>query len=132
MTCNLQFTFNVTLYLTENIMLCKQMVGRKRAPASSRRAEWWRLRQRWRMIGVFEIDPEHEFYQLTTTIKEGMQHVIQTCVDGEPQVSSLLTWISGLFQVQRNDILESTRIKSDFGFLHLRTISCFDFVVRSD
>ncbi|XP_008334094.1 phosphatidylinositol 4-phosphate 5-kinase-like protein 1 [Cynoglossus semilaevis] len=61
------------------------MVGRKRAPASSRRAEWWRLRQRWRMIGVFEIDPEHEFYQLTTTIKEGMQHVIQTCVDGEPQ-----------------------------------------------
>uniref|UniRef100_A0A3P8U0I1 Phosphatidylinositol-4-phosphate 5-kinase like 1 n=1 Tax=Amphiprion percula TaxID=161767 RepID=A0A3P8U0I1_AMPPE len=39
---------------------------------SATRRRWWNLRQQWRMLGVFEINPEHEFYQLTSMIKEGM------------------------------------------------------------
>ncbi|XP_034025542.1 phosphatidylinositol 4-phosphate 5-kinase-like protein 1 [Thalassophryne amazonica] len=45
---------------------------------STRRRRWWQLRQRWRMLGVFEIDQDHEFYHLTAVIKEGMQASIQT------------------------------------------------------
>ncbi|KAE8291568.1 Phosphatidylinositol 4-phosphate 5-kinase-like protein 1 [Larimichthys crocea] len=60
-----------------------QMAQRKAARASraARRRHWWQLRQRWRMLGVFEINPEHEFYQLTAMIKEGMQTSIQTTMD---------------------------------------------------
>ncbi|XP_029998662.1 phosphatidylinositol 4-phosphate 5-kinase-like protein 1 [Sphaeramia orbicularis] len=43
----------------------------------ARRRRWWHLRQRWRMLGVFEITPEHEFYPLTSMIKDGMQASIQ-------------------------------------------------------
>ncbi|XP_041793421.1 phosphatidylinositol 4-phosphate 5-kinase-like protein 1 isoform X2 [Chelmon rostratus] len=45
------------------------------------RRRWWHLRQRWRMLGVFEINPEHEFYHLTAMIKEGIHASIQTTVD---------------------------------------------------
>lgn len=42
------------------------------------------------MLGVFEINPEHEFYQLTAMIKEGMQTSIQTTMDTPVQVRNLL------------------------------------------
>ncbi|XP_068167502.1 phosphatidylinositol 4-phosphate 5-kinase-like protein 1 [Antennarius striatus] len=50
-----------------------------------RQRRWWHLRQRWRMLGVFEINPEHEFYHLTAMIKEGMQASIQTNADAPDQ-----------------------------------------------
>ncbi|KAI9543638.1 hypothetical protein NQZ68_008685 [Dissostichus eleginoides] len=64
-----------------------QMEDRKAAGPSraARRGRWWRLRQRWRMVGVFEINPEHEFYQLTSMIKEGMHSSIQTTMDTSGQ-----------------------------------------------
>ncbi|XP_029134574.2 phosphatidylinositol 4-phosphate 5-kinase-like protein 1 [Labrus bergylta] len=63
------------------------MAKRKAAGASTqtRRRRWWHLRQRWRMLGVFEINPEHEFYHLTAKIKEGMQAAIQPTVDSPVQ-----------------------------------------------
>ncbi|KAL3062266.1 hypothetical protein OYC64_002132 [Pagothenia borchgrevinki] len=63
------------------------MEDRKAAGPSraARRGRWWRLRQRWRMVGVFEINPEHEFYQLTSMIKEGMHSSIQTTMDTSGQ-----------------------------------------------
>ncbi|XP_074493274.1 phosphatidylinositol 4-phosphate 5-kinase-like protein 1 [Sebastes fasciatus] len=63
------------------------MERRKAAGTSraARRRRWWRLRQRWRMVGVFEIDPEHEFYHLTSMIKEGMHASIQTTMDTSGQ-----------------------------------------------
>ncbi|XP_070690326.1 phosphatidylinositol 4-phosphate 5-kinase-like protein 1 [Pempheris klunzingeri] len=48
---------------------------------AARRRHWWHLRQRWRMLGVFEIDSEHEFYRLTTMMKEGMRASIQSTMD---------------------------------------------------
>ncbi|KAM9360024.1 phosphatidylinositol 4-phosphate 5-kinase-like protein 1 [Symphorus nematophorus] len=58
------------------------MARRKAAGNSAqRRRRWWHLRQRWRMLGVFEINQEHEFYQLTAMIKEGMHASIQTNMD---------------------------------------------------
>ncbi|XP_038151066.1 phosphatidylinositol 4-phosphate 5-kinase-like protein 1 isoform X1 [Cyprinodon tularosa] len=46
-------------------------------PRAARRARWWQLSQRWRMVGVFEIDSKHEFYSLTSMMKEGLQACIQ-------------------------------------------------------
>ncbi|XP_023120577.1 phosphatidylinositol 4-phosphate 5-kinase-like protein 1 isoform X3 [Amphiprion ocellaris] len=56
-----------------------QMAQKKAAGTSNSatRRRWWNLRQQWRMLGVFEINPEHEFYQLTSMIKEGMHASIQ-------------------------------------------------------
>ncbi|XP_034548331.1 phosphatidylinositol 4-phosphate 5-kinase-like protein 1 [Notolabrus celidotus] len=63
------------------------MAKRRAAGASreTRRRRWWHLRQRWRMLGVFEINQEHEYYHLTAKIKEGMQASIQTTADTSVQ-----------------------------------------------
>lgn len=68
------------------------MAERKAAgnPRAARRGHWWHLRQRWRMLGVFEINPEHEFYHLTAMIKEGTRVSIQTTMDTPGQVKNLL------------------------------------------
>nr|XP_046241647.1 phosphatidylinositol 4-phosphate 5-kinase-like protein 1 isoform X2 [Scatophagus argus] len=60
-----------------------QMAPRKSAGTSgdARGRRWWRLRQRWRMLGVFEINQGHEFYHLTSMIKEGMHASIQATMD---------------------------------------------------
>uniref|UniRef100_A0A3B3VJ15 Phosphatidylinositol-4-phosphate 5-kinase like 1 n=1 Tax=Poecilia latipinna TaxID=48699 RepID=A0A3B3VJ15_9TELE len=64
-------------------MAGKSSAGRTRA---ARRARWWQLTQRWRMVGVFEINTEHEFYSLTSMMKEGMQACIQATSNTEGQV----------------------------------------------
>ncbi|XP_040897805.1 phosphatidylinositol 4-phosphate 5-kinase-like protein 1 [Toxotes jaculatrix] len=59
-------------------------MAQRKAAGSSRAARqrfWWQLRRRWRMLGVFEITPDHEFYHLTSMIKEGMHAVIQGTMD---------------------------------------------------
>ncbi|XP_070821069.1 phosphatidylinositol 4-phosphate 5-kinase-like protein 1 [Chaetodon trifascialis] len=59
-------------------------MAERKAAGSSRAAtqrRWWHLRQEWRMLGVFEINREHEFYHLTAMIKEGMHTSIQTTMD---------------------------------------------------
>ncbi|TNN23312.1 hypothetical protein EYF80_066569 [Liparis tanakae] len=58
-----------------------QMADRKVA----RRRRWWRLRQRWRMVGVFEVNQDNEFYHLTSMIKEGMHASIQAAADTSGQ-----------------------------------------------
>ncbi|XP_034398542.1 phosphatidylinositol 4-phosphate 5-kinase-like protein 1 isoform X2 [Cyclopterus lumpus] len=59
------------------------MAERKAAGTSraARRRRWWHLRQRWRMVGVFEVNQDNEFYHLTSMIKEGMHASIQTTMD---------------------------------------------------
>ncbi|KAK6312993.1 hypothetical protein J4Q44_G00163400 [Coregonus suidteri] len=42
---------------------------------------WWGLRRRWRMLGLFEINQEHEFYSLTCLMKEGLHAALQTSID---------------------------------------------------
>uniref|UniRef100_UPI0037E83B5F phosphatidylinositol 4-phosphate 5-kinase-like protein 1 n=1 Tax=Semicossyphus pulcher TaxID=241346 RepID=UPI0037E83B5F len=65
------------------------MAKRKSAGPSTetRRRRWWHLRRRWRMLGVFEINPEHEFFHLTAKMKEGIQASIQTTVDTPVQTT---------------------------------------------
>ncbi|XP_029365456.1 phosphatidylinositol 4-phosphate 5-kinase-like protein 1 [Echeneis naucrates] len=55
------------------------------ASTTARRRYWWQLRRRWRMLGVFEINPEHEFFHLTSVMKEGMQALIQATMDTPEQ-----------------------------------------------
>ncbi|XP_075903286.1 phosphatidylinositol 4-phosphate 5-kinase-like protein 1 isoform X2 [Nelusetta ayraudi] len=65
-----------------------RMPRRKEATGTSsqaRQRRWWHLRQRWRMLGVFEINQNHEFYHLTSMIKEGMLASIQTSMDTASQ-----------------------------------------------
>ncbi|XP_072286527.1 phosphatidylinositol 4-phosphate 5-kinase-like protein 1 isoform X2 [Pyxicephalus adspersus] len=45
--------------------------------SSRRRRLFWKLRQRWKLLGLFEIDKEHEFYTLTCDLKEGLRDAIQ-------------------------------------------------------
>lgn len=66
------------------------MPRRKEATGTStqaRQRRWWHLRQRWRMLGVFEINQNHEFYHLTSMIKEGMRASIETSMDAADQVN---------------------------------------------
>ncbi|XP_028269055.1 phosphatidylinositol 4-phosphate 5-kinase-like protein 1 [Parambassis ranga] len=48
--------------------------------ATSQRT-WLHLRQQWGMMGMFEITPEHEFYHLTSMMKDGIHASIQATMD---------------------------------------------------
>ncbi|XP_031810563.1 phosphatidylinositol 4-phosphate 5-kinase-like protein 1 isoform X3 [Sarcophilus harrisii] len=41
----------------------------------------WRIRERWKLLGLFEIDSGHEHYKLTCMIKTGLHHAIQLSID---------------------------------------------------
>lgn len=42
-----------------------------------RRRRWGGLRQQWKLLGLFEIDQQHEFYSLTCMMKEGLAAAVQ-------------------------------------------------------
>lgn len=60
--------------------------------SSSKRAVkrkiWGGLRQRWKLLGVFEIDQQHEFYQLTCMMKDGLAVAVQNTIDNPVPVSN--------------------------------------------
>uniref|UniRef100_H3BAD1 Phosphatidylinositol-4-phosphate 5-kinase like 1 n=1 Tax=Latimeria chalumnae TaxID=7897 RepID=H3BAD1_LATCH len=41
----------------------------------------WKLRQQWKLLGLFEIDQEHEFYEFTCMLKEGLTAAVQDSMD---------------------------------------------------
>uniref|UniRef100_H3C386 Phosphatidylinositol-4-phosphate 5-kinase like 1 n=1 Tax=Tetraodon nigroviridis TaxID=99883 RepID=H3C386_TETNG len=41
------------------------------------RTKWRLLRQRWKLLGLFEVDQQHELYQLTSLMKEGLATACQ-------------------------------------------------------
>ncbi|KAK6306555.1 hypothetical protein J4Q44_G00234800 [Coregonus suidteri] len=45
----------------------------------ARRRQWWGLRRHWRMLGLFEINQEHDFYSLTGLMKDHAAQ--QTSID---------------------------------------------------
>ena len=65
--------------------------GGPRQPSATvktrRRKRWGGLRQKWKMLGLFPIDPEHEFHGLTCMMKDGLAAAIQSTVDTPPTVS---------------------------------------------
>ncbi|XP_043921257.1 phosphatidylinositol 4-phosphate 5-kinase-like protein 1 isoform X2 [Protopterus annectens] len=49
----------------------------------------WRVREQWKLLGLFEINKDHEFYDLTCMLKKGLSTAVQHSVDnsetlGEP------------------------------------------------
>uniref|UniRef100_A0A674KEW4 Phosphatidylinositol-4-phosphate 5-kinase like 1 n=1 Tax=Terrapene triunguis TaxID=2587831 RepID=A0A674KEW4_9SAUR len=44
----------------------------------------WKLRQKWKLLGLFEINGEHEFYDLTCMLKVGLRAAIQEAIDNPP------------------------------------------------
>lgn len=52
-----------------------------------RKRRWGRLRQQWKLLGLFEIDQQHEFYSLTCMMKEGLCAAIQNTIDNPLPVS---------------------------------------------
>ncbi|XP_068105889.1 phosphatidylinositol 4-phosphate 5-kinase-like protein 1 isoform X2 [Hyperolius riggenbachi] len=59
--------------------------------SSRRRRLFWKLRQRWKLLGLFEIDKEHEFYPLTCDLKEGLKDAIQDFIQSDTQAKTQLT-----------------------------------------
>uniref|UniRef100_A0A3B4F2J5 Phosphatidylinositol-4-phosphate 5-kinase like 1 n=1 Tax=Pundamilia nyererei TaxID=303518 RepID=A0A3B4F2J5_9CICH len=51
---------------------------------SMKRRRWGGLRQQWKLLGLFEIDQQHEFYSLTCMMKEGLAAAIQSTIDDPP------------------------------------------------
>ncbi|KAM7366930.1 hypothetical protein PAMP_014865 [Pampus punctatissimus] len=92
-------------------MAQREAAGTSRA---SRQRRWWRLRQRWRMLGVFEINPEHEFYHLTSMIKEGIHASIQTTMNTPGQGFEMQTFAAPVFAKLRRsmDITEEEYMNS--------------------
>ncbi|XP_034152649.1 phosphatidylinositol 4-phosphate 5-kinase-like protein 1 isoform X4 [Esox lucius] len=46
-----------------------------------KRKMWGGLRQKWKLLGLFEIDQQHEFYSLTCMMKEGLSAAVQNAID---------------------------------------------------
>uniref|UniRef100_A0A667WKP8 Phosphatidylinositol-4-phosphate 5-kinase like 1 n=1 Tax=Myripristis murdjan TaxID=586833 RepID=A0A667WKP8_9TELE len=49
-----------------------------------KRRRWGGLRQQWKLLGLFEIDQQHEFYSLTCMMKEGLAAAVQNSIDNPP------------------------------------------------
>lgn len=46
------------------------------------------MRQQWKLLGLFQIDEQHDFYSLTCMMKEGLAAAIQDTTDHAPTVST--------------------------------------------
>ncbi|KAG9281732.1 phosphatidylinositol 4-phosphate 5-kinase-like protein 1 isoform X1 [Astyanax mexicanus] len=54
--------------------------GGNRRTRTVKRKVWGGLRQ-WKLLGMFEIDQQHEFYSLTCMMKEGLCAAVQNTID---------------------------------------------------
>ncbi|XP_033845864.1 phosphatidylinositol 4-phosphate 5-kinase-like protein 1 [Periophthalmus magnuspinnatus] len=69
-----------------------------------KRRRWGGLRQQWQLLGLFQIDEQHEFYHLTCMMKEGLSAAIQRTSDPVPTA-----------ELSENDFKsEVTHIHKDF------------------
>ncbi|KAG7480544.1 hypothetical protein MATL_G00057310 [Megalops atlanticus] len=57
-----------------------EMPAHRRSRTVKRRL-WGGLRQQWKLLGLFEIDQQHEFYGLTRMMKEGLAAAVQNTID---------------------------------------------------
>ncbi|XP_028274154.1 phosphatidylinositol 4-phosphate 5-kinase-like protein 1 [Parambassis ranga] len=60
------------------------MPGRHQRSRTVKRKRWGGLRQQWKLLGLFEIDQQHEFYAWTCMMKEGLAAAIQNTIDNVP------------------------------------------------
>ncbi|XP_042365763.1 phosphatidylinositol 4-phosphate 5-kinase-like protein 1 [Plectropomus leopardus] len=60
------------------------MSGHRQGSGTVKRRRWGGLRQQWKLLGLFEIDQQHEFYGLTCMMKEGLAAATQSTIDNAP------------------------------------------------
>ncbi|XP_062844934.1 phosphatidylinositol 4-phosphate 5-kinase-like protein 1 isoform X2 [Trichomycterus rosablanca] len=73
-----------------------------------KRRFWGRVRQRWKLLGVFEIDQQHEFYSLTCIMKEGLAAAVQNTIDNPiPDELSEDDYQLEVTQVHKDFIMET-------------------------
>ncbi|KAJ8263327.1 hypothetical protein COCON_G00157840 [Conger conger] len=60
-----------------------EMPANRRSRTVKRRL-WRGLRQQWKLLGLFEIDQQHEFFSLTQMMKEGLSGAVQNTIDNPP------------------------------------------------
>ncbi|XP_076126895.1 phosphatidylinositol 4-phosphate 5-kinase-like protein 1 [Alosa pseudoharengus] len=58
----------------------KKQKKQRRSGTVGRRL-WARLTRRWRLLGLFEIGEDHEFYNLTVMMKDGLSAALESAVD---------------------------------------------------
>ncbi len=63
------------------------MSGHCQRSSTVKMRRWGGLRQQWKLLGLFEIDQQHEFYSLTCMMKEGLAAATQSTIDNAPTVS---------------------------------------------
>lgn len=61
--------------------------GQRQCSSTGKRRRWGGLRQQWKLLGLFEIDQQHEFYTLTCMMKEGLAAATQNTIDNASTVS---------------------------------------------
>ncbi|KAM8827862.1 phosphatidylinositol 4-phosphate 5-kinase-like protein 1 isoform 2-T2 [Spinachia spinachia] len=59
--------------------------GHRQRSGTVKRRLWGGLRQQWKLLGVFEIDQQHEFYGLTCRMKEGLAAAIENNMNSSPR-----------------------------------------------
>ncbi|XP_048100422.1 phosphatidylinositol 4-phosphate 5-kinase-like protein 1 isoform X2 [Alosa alosa] len=62
----------------------KKQKKQRRSGTVDRRL-WARLTRRWRLLGLFEIGEDHEFYNLTVMMKDGLSAALESAVDQPAQ-----------------------------------------------
>uniref|UniRef100_A0A3B3URN7 Phosphatidylinositol-4-phosphate 5-kinase like 1 n=1 Tax=Poecilia latipinna TaxID=48699 RepID=A0A3B3URN7_9TELE len=75
--------------------------------ATVKRRRWGGLRQQWKLLGLFEIDQQHDFYGLTCRMKEGLAAAIHTSTHTPPAVSRDDDFRSKVTQVHKDFSLET-------------------------
>ncbi|XP_031731633.1 phosphatidylinositol 4-phosphate 5-kinase-like protein 1 isoform X1 [Anarrhichthys ocellatus] len=60
------------------------MSGHRQHSGTVKRRLWGGLRQQWKLLGLFEIDQQHEFYSLTCMMKEGLAAATQNNINNAP------------------------------------------------
>nr|XP_046231857.1 phosphatidylinositol 4-phosphate 5-kinase-like protein 1 [Scatophagus argus]XP_046231858.1 phosphatidylinositol 4-phosphate 5-kinase-like protein 1 [Scatophagus argus] len=61
-----------------------EMSDRRQRSSTVKRRRWGGLKQQWKLLGLFEIDQQHEFYSLTCMMKEGLAAATQSTTDSAP------------------------------------------------
>ncbi|KAH0615553.1 hypothetical protein JD844_004984 [Phrynosoma platyrhinos] len=52
----------------------------------------WRIHEEWKLLGFFEINEDHEFYEFTCMLKQGLKASVQEAIDNPAAVVRTKFW----------------------------------------
>ncbi|KAA0714442.1 Phosphatidylinositol 4-phosphate 5-kinase-like protein 1 [Triplophysa tibetana] len=76
----------------------------QRSRSSTRRRQWAGVMSRWTQLGVFEIDEEHEFYELNRMMKRGLSAAVQNAPDDPASGFRMQTFAGPAFANLRRSV----------------------------